>query len=320
MKKIPFLRYPQKEQKLIVSMDDGGLGDNIARLPVINYMLEKFPHLNITLVCHKYFVSFAKRSLPKSKKLSIKHFDEIDKLNKTTPVKSFARVPYSNLSTHLTDHSFRVIAISDGTPEYKNYLPVNTKSINIERFELPEKYVVITTGFTADVREMKPEIVNGIADHIIKKGYTPVFLGKKETYAGNGFAIKGEFSDEIQFDKGIDLRDQTTLLETVCIIKEAKTIVGLDNGLLHVAGTTDIPIVGGFTTVDPNHRMPYRNNVMGWNYYPVVIEEEELPCRFCQSNMVFTFKHDFRNCYYKDKKCLDLLSVDKYTKKLDLIL
>jgi ADP-heptose:LPS heptosyltransferase len=265
-----------------------------------------------------YLVTVAKRCLPKSKKYKVMSFTEATLLPNDLPVKSFSRIAYTNLSTHMTDHAFRVIVNTDVEDKYKNYLPISTKSVSITRFEIPEKTVIIPTGYTAKVREMKAEITNDIIDFIVEKGYTPVFLGKDETDAGSGHTIKGTFSTEINFDKGIDLRNQTSMLETIKIIQESSGIVGLDNGLLHLAGTTDIPIVGGFTTVKPEHRLPYRNDILGDNYYPVVVED--LPCNFCQSNMLFTFKHNFTKCIYGDYKCCDLLSSDKYIEQLDLIL
>lgn len=327
--KTPFLRYPQKEQKIIIALDNGGLGDCIARTPVIPYLLEKYPHLDITYYVPKYFECLAKRMLPKSKKLQIRTFDKAGEDNKFTPVKSFAHSGfYSNLAVHMTDHAFRIITGQEVEPQYKNYLPINLKKsdANINRFNLPEKFVVIPTGYTAKVREMRPEVVNTISEYLLEKGYTPVFLGKRETAASGtnpDVKIIGEFSDEIRFDLGIDLRDKTTLLETVLIIQNAAAICGLDNGLLHVAGCTETPIVGGFTTVDPLHRMPYRNGILGYEFYPVVLDEADLPCNFCQSRNTLTIKHpnkDFRFCIYDDYKCTEMLDAGKYIEKLNEIL
>lgn len=42
------------------------------------------------------------------------------------------------------------------------------------------------------------------------------------------------------------------------IIHNTACFVGSDSGLLHVAGATDTPIVGVFTSVHPRYRLPYR--------------------------------------------------------------
>lgn len=323
MTKTPFLRKPQKTQPIIIAFDDGGLGDSLARLPVIPYLLEYYPHLQIHLYVQQYFLSIAKRSLPKSSKLILKSMDD-GKSAPNLPVKSFAHTGfYNNLSTHLTDHAFRILTSQEVAPDFKNYLPIKTNGISVKRFGLPEKYVVISTGFTAKVREMRAEVVNTICKYLVSKNVTPVFLGKKETYAGNGFAIKGEFSAEIDYSLGIDLRDQTSLLESVLVIKNSAGICGLDNGLLHLAATTDVPIVGGFTSVKPEHRLPYRNSELGWNYFAVTLESEILDCIHCQSNCTLTLKHpnkDFRYCLYDDYKCTEMLGAEKYIDKLEEIL
>jgi ADP-heptose:LPS heptosyltransferase len=108
-------------------------------------------------------------------------------------------------------------------------------------------------------------------------------------------------------------------LQTGKIIAGAKTIVGVDNGLLHVAGCTNIPIVGGYTSVDPEHRMPYRNNIMGWNYYPVVPPESE-PEKFFQSRYDFIMEHDYRKSYLGNDSLIKSLTPELYINELEKIL
>ena len=40
----------------------------------------------------------------------------------------------------------------------------------------------------------------------------------------------------------------------------------MDSGLLHLAGTTDVPIIHLGSSIKPEFRMPYRGNRQGWNY------------------------------------------------------
>jgi ADP-heptose:LPS heptosyltransferase len=115
------------------------------------------------------------------------------------------------------------------------------------------------------------------------------------------------------------IREKTTLIEAGNIIAGAQVICGLDNGLLHLAGCTDTPIVAAYTTVRPEHRLPYRHGSLGSGCY-VVEPDEDLACRFCQSNMDFEFTHDFRDCFYKDFKCTKQITADKFIRKLDELL
>jgi len=310
-------REKQKEENVNIVFDDGGIGDAIGRLPAVKYAHDMHPHVKFYLWIPDYFYGIALRSLPK--RINIKKFTDGKHYNETYAGRHFAIPHHNNLACHITDNAFNMILNKSVENKYKNYLPVYTDDISIKRFGLPKNYIIVSTGFTAPVREFLPEHVNKVVQYIKFKNYTPVFLGKEEAHNGSGYTIKGNFREEINYDKGINLLNKTSLLETHAIIKNAKTIVGLDNGLLHLAGTTDIPIVGGFTTVDPEHRMPYRHDQMGWNYYPVV-PTQDLKCRFCQSNWNFTYDHDFKECYYKDYLCIKQLNADLYIKELEKIL
>lgn len=313
----------EMEKQEIYLCFSSGIGDQIASLPTIPFILNNHHQVYITLWIPTFFKTLARKSLPKSDRLIIRDYSEKEHIKKGIPVKKFEGIPYTNLARHMTIHAFDILCNTQ--PEdvnYYNYLPIDTKGIYVNRFNLPERYVVIPTGYTAPVREFRPEIVNNIIDYVISKGYTPIFLGKEVTKEDSGaeLFIKGTFNEKIQFDKGINLINKTDMLEMVKIIKGARCIVGLDNGLLHIAATTEIPIVGGFSSVNPSHRLPYRHGIMGWNYYPISLTNEELKCSQCQSNMVFTFNHDFRYCFYKDYKCLELLTSDKYIVELEKIL
>jgi ADP-heptose:LPS heptosyltransferase len=261
-----------------ILFDDGGIGDCIARLPPIEFMTHFYPQIKVHLWVPDYFVEFTERCLTAGP--IVKGFSEgKKKYNDKFLARAFTIHKINNLAMHMTDHAFLCLLNMQVNTKYRNYLSIKVPDVNISAFKLPEKYVVLCTGFTTTVRQFLPEHVNNVTKYIVSKGYTPVFLGKRESNNGANYVIRGNFADSIDFSYGIDLIDKTSLVESAKIIAGAKTIVGLDNGLLHVAGCTDVPIVGGFTTVNPNHRMPYRRGVLGWNYYPVV-PPDTLKCRF----------------------------------------
>ena len=52
-------------------------------------------------------------------------------------------------------------------------------------------------------------------------------------------------------------------LATAALIARAACFVGSDSGLLHVAGATDVPIVGVFTCALAETRLPWRNGTLG---------------------------------------------------------
>lgn len=321
-------REPQYPTFINVLFDQGGIGDLIAWLPPLKFIFTEHQHVRINVWVPDFFHDLTKRALKGTeKRITIyKLSNQLHFLNRKYQTYSFKMQNYTNLGAHMTEHAFEIIChTKPDNKNHLNYVSFDLTYVDIAKFNLPKKYVILTTGFTAPVREFLPEYINEISQYIVSKGYTPVFLGKHSTNTGIKHVIKGNFSNEIDFSVGIDLIDKTTLIECVKICEESHGVVGLDNGILHLAGCTDVPIVGGFTTVNPNHRMPYRHGVLGWQYFPVV-PPESLKCKFCQSNWQFTNGHDFTKCFYLENKqdteikCLKELKAGLYIEQLEKIL
>lgn len=317
--------YREQQENITLNFlfNNGGFGDCIGSLPALNYVYKNHPHVTMHIWMGDFAVEFAKRSLPvDSERILIRGFSDIKDYNNT----QYARCvgfgsTHTNFATHQTKHAFSMLVNAEPEIQDMNYLPMDQTGINLSHLgPLPENYVVLPIGFTAVVREWLPKHVNEVAAYIRDKGYTPVFIGKSESPNGAGHVIKGNVSEGIDYSLGLNLMDKTSLCEAQVLISKAKAIVGLDCGMLHVAGTTEIPIVGGFTTVKPMHRMPVRHNEVGWNFYPVFLTQEQLSCSGCQSNMAFTHNHRFDTCLYGDKICIELLTADMYIKKLEEIL
>jgi ADP-heptose:LPS heptosyltransferase len=221
------------------------------------------------------------------------------------------------MKIHQVDYAFLKLCDELPTEEQKQSLKVNFNPISISKFNLPKKYVVLTTGYTVGVREFKADSVNKIISFVKSKGYTPVFLGSEKTATGAKHVIKGVFDDKVTYHSGLKLINQTTLLEAAKIMQGAKAVVGVDNGLLHVAGCTDTNIVAGYTTVAPQFRAPYRATNGVWM---AVVPEESLACRFCQSNTNFLYGVDYTKCFEKDLLCVKQMTADKFIAALEHIL
>ena len=68
------------------------------------------------------------------------------------------------------------------------------------------------------------------------------------------------------------------LLAQAQLIASCHCFVGSDSSLLHVAGATEVPIVGVFTCAKPETRLPWRHGELGWHCLSVV---PELDCTGC---------------------------------------
>lgn len=298
---------------------NGGVGDHVGSLVAVDYILKTYPWINLLIWVPDFLLDFARNVLPEG--ASVKNFSAMrtmyDKEKTTITTEWDGRT--SPMKIHSVDYAFLKLCDERVENDKKNYLKVKFDKIDTSGFNLPEKYVVITTGYTAAVREFQASAVNGVANYVLSKGLTPVYLGQTNTKTGVLHIIQGTFNEEIDFSKGLNLIDKTSLLQVAKITQGAKAIVGVDCGLLHVAGCTDTAIVAGFTTVNSELRAPIRNNELGWNFYPVV-PDSSLKCRFCQVSTNFLYGHDYTKCIYKDLLCVKQLTAAKFIEQLEKVL
>jgi hypothetical protein len=305
-----------KLREYSLAFHQGGLGDVIGQLPAVKYILDFHPHISINMFAHNYAIDLCKKAFTGYDNIQFFKMEDIESSGKKDLL---LRSPYvhkiTNLASHIVDHAFTTLLNTSVEDKYKNYLKIDP--INIHRLKLPKDYAVITTGFTSDTREWLPEYVNGVSEWLVSKGITPVYIGKKYTQAHHNIGITGNF--KANYSNGVNLIDKTNLFEAHSIMHNAQAVLGLDNGLIHLAGMSDkAKIVAGFTTVDPKHRLPYRNDILGWNCFTVTPDVEKLPCTYCQSNMSFAdSSHSFTNCYYGDFECLKHMTTDKWIAQLE---
>lgn len=83
--------------------------------------------------------------------------------------------------------------------------------------------------------------------------------------------------------KIFDLRDKTTLYETYCILSQASCIYTMDSGILHLAATTESPIVQIGSSIHPSYRKVIRNNFL-YSYIGGACK------KFCASDMSYGVK------------------------------
>lgn len=315
-----FNNYKPKQQTFNVVLLNGGMGDIIGGgLIVCSYMIKQYPWVNLLVWIPDFLLEFTKKLLPSH--ICVRPFSAMeDKFNiKISTLSTEWDGRTSPMKIHQVDYSFLRICDEMPSIEHKNSLAFNTlEDIDITSFNLPDKYVCIAIGHTSRTREWKIESLNEVIGYVKLRGYTPVFLGNKTVQTGQKEPIQSFVKEGINLNEGINLLDKTTLLQTTKIISKSKCIIGMDGGLLHLAGCTNTAIVGGFTTVAPEIRMPIRNNQLGWNYFPVT-PPKTLQCRFCQNTTNFLQNHDYRYCIYKNYACIDTLKPDTWVNELEKV-
>lgn len=297
-----------------------GMGDTLCALVPILYTLKNVPHVNPLIWVPDNILEITKHVLPRGS--IVRSYTEAHKKynNDLTGVtNSWDKANQTAMRRHPVDHAFHLMLDLDADIKHKNYPKIDLDKVNLKKFSLPEKYVVIPLGATAKTKELHPLVIEQIASYVKKLGYKTVFLGKKISDTGyEGKEIVSTIA-KIDYTKGIDLVDRTTVLEAAAIMGRSSAVIGMEGGLIHLAAFTDVPIIASYTFVNPDIMMPIRHEQKGWKVYPV-IPNENLACRYCQSQWVLMFSHDFRVCYYNDYKCVSQITFEKFKEKIDVIL
>lgn len=309
-------RVPE-EKHVYFFMNKSGFGDATARLTPLAYILKQYPYVKVKVIAPDYFIDFGRHCLPEIKWYSFAQAQQLKKRFGNEIAIMFDKDGLTTMRMPLIYQAFA--AICDEIPmDSQHYNYVKCPLIDISEFKLPENYVIIPALHTAPVREFPPKIINDIIDFCLINNLIPIIVGKNEAPALNGTVLRGftRLDIDAQIQKGaISLIDKTTTIQLASIMDKAKAVIGLDNGLLHLACTTDVPVVFGFTTVDPATRVPYRHNEYAWNC-EIVVPPEDLKCRFCQSRMNYVYNHDFKFCYFGHTDCVEKMNSQDYINAL----
>ena len=328
---------PPKVHLNILS-SNGGMGDLIARIPAIKYMLEASPHTSTTVYWQDYFVELARYLLPEHERL--KHGAIGDaKWNMARPIIEFDMERLTTLQLHLTDHAFLILMDQMPPDDESRFYPaapvVVRAGLNYMMKDAglaTAPYIVFTIGYTSNTRRWPAAHINTLAKRVRQHGLTPVLLGttKKLNVGLEGDYIKAGVDEDIDRSLFVDLVDRTSLIECLGIIQRARAVVGVDNGLLHLAHCTDVPVVAGFTSLDPKHRVPYRRWPGGragdWSVHGLTkVITASTPCingkPHCQSEG-FAINQDWRSCIFGDYACTLEMSSSQFEtalKKLNVL-
>ena len=89
-------------------------------------------------------------------------------------------------------------------------------------------------------------------------------------------------------------------------ISQCACFVGSDSSLLHVAGATNTPIIGIFTCVRPETRLPWRNGILGHRCTEIVADIECAGCLHRRPPPVTT-----EACERSDNACVYSIRADQ---------
>jgi hypothetical protein len=192
-----------------------------------------------------------------------------------------------------------------------NYVPL--PAVDISKFNTDfSKSVILVSSYRDITRMWKPEYMLEIAAWVKSVGLLPVFIGKTDMNLDTHLIPKTSLPVDID-SYGLDLRNKTTIPELATILGQSLVVIGLDSGPIHLAGTTKVPIICGYTSVDPKYRIPIREEGIT---YPIVAD---IPCSHCESNWAGNF-WNYEHCYFGTNECCNQMTADKFITTLKEII
>lgn len=293
----------------------GGMGDYINYTSAILWLAQHVPWIHGTVYCDPFLTEFLDTVLapyPHWKSGDGRKVTFEADLGIAGPELMIAGHNVSHqlcnaTGAHLMDLGFQYYANRSVAPEgwHLPRLP-ETRPEKVHFRVRPHlgKYVVFTPGAIRPVGMTYGKHLNPLIEYVCSLGLMPVFLGKNEFVGAANSDLDPKFADDITYDRGIDLRNQTTVMQAAHIMEHAVCVLGLDNGLLHLAATTNATVIFGYNITSVADRKPRRD----WGRdFAVSLTKTELPCIACQTNGKLMLNHTFHKCWYGDSKCVDML-------------
>lgn len=303
----------------------GALGDMLTSLPAIASVGPMYSRvMDLRVWVPHYQVELVQHLLAPYGKFTVRNFTEFPhKFADRKADPEFGTVSYNapvreaqctRNRVHLVDFAF--LFLIDGRPESMSERSYLTKASVGPSKVLDPKYVVFPVGATSENKLFRASVMRPIMEWCREQGYLPVVVGTKNVQThveGPDGALAKltviEQTDLLPKELYADWREQTTLLELRDLLAGAKAVVGVDGGTLHLAGTTDVPIIYASGTTLPKHRYIPRHG--DHNYRIRYVGPRDLECAGCQSNWRFT-RWDFRECVYQDVKCMEKLDPEDF--------
>jgi ADP-heptose:LPS heptosyltransferase len=303
-------------------LGSGAIGDNISAIPAIRYAAENIFDLRKFRVMIPPTLRFLFDFLPEenifyigkedqrvtTEWVVIRHYDLIPSTLHISAILSPMRMP-------LVDYASIKFLNMILRKEDKDYPKPNLNHVDISKFNLPEKYACILVTNLNKNRSLPFKTSEKIAKHLIKKGITPVYLGRNTKIVDTFNQTQTESESPLGFPGVIDLVDKTSLEEVTKIMGGSHVVIGADTGLIHLAACTDARIICGYTTVSPELRIPQRNYVDNWNFIPIAPPASS--CRFCASEL-HRYDVNFNKCKRIDLQCVSTtLNPERFIKAID---
>jgi hypothetical protein len=155
-----------------------------------------------------------------------------------------------------------------------DYIPIESPKNSIH-----QKYILIHPVTTWANRTWPAEKWMELVKKLNDDGIYVISIGKDSSETGFFNVEKPVFNFEIPY--GMNLMNKTSISECYHLINNAACFITMDSGLLHLAGTTNTPIIQLGSSLNPEFRMPHGHP----------LRYVDGPCKLqCCSNMKYGVK------------------------------
>lgn len=298
--------------KIVYCLNGAALGDLLAAAPVLKWAIDNCHTTTDYRVALNFHFKELYPFIPEEKFIEINSQYPpgfaIHKLNAAMVPGGVCRLTPARIK--LTQYACIGLLGRLLSDDQMKYVPL--REVNVGRFEIDfSKSIVIATTYRDKHRSFINNELLHLAEYIQSKGIIPVYVGKTSSDGAQGTSALTDFEYP---GFGADLRDKTSLPELATIMNKSKAIISMDSGTLHLAFTTDRPVVGGFTTVDPELRIPYRGVARTVAIVP------NIHCNFCQSDWQLDF-WDYSKCprNLETPECIEKMTGSKFIQALHTI-
>lgn len=298
------------------------MGDVVASAAVIKYMVDNhYTDPSSYLVVGKMSFRDLFQFIPDSNYLDFDKKDNFWGIPTNFAVGALNRKVEARLvrctpkSMHLTDYASLVFADRIIPHDKLNYVSLDTNKEDISKFGVDfSKAVILVSSYRDETRSWRNDSILETANWIKRQGFIPVFIGKTDMdqHLSDAQKPKTALPNDLS-EYGVDLRNKTSMLELVEMFKHCKAVCGVDSGPIHLAGTTNVPIICGYTSVAPEHRIPIRKE--GKTYALTA----DIACIGCESRWRSNY-WNFENCFHGHANCSKLLTSDRFISVLQQIL
>ena len=308
-------------EKTFYFMNAGSMGDCIAAAPILKYAIDTFH----TPRNQEYRVGMCKEYR------SVFHFIPDDKIvyirawEYDTSLYGFDDYVVRPLVFNTYDNKPRNVGVQSVAKHHlmhqaslgllsrivdlKDFPYIPFEYVSVDHFSVDWNKAVILSVVSPETHRAWPaEEILKTAEAIRDMGLIPVYVGK------TGKAVNTEIRN-LDFEYpgfGVDLVNKTSIQELATIMAKSRAVLGVDSGPMHIAMTTNVPVIFAATTIRPELRIPHRNATT------ITIIPDEVACRFCHSDWNLVMNKCPRNLDIPE--CVTAMTADKFISALTTII